>query len=159
VRLNRDVIIERSQVSADVKQHDSLKASIWVDINFRQGDQQKDQPQQNIFSNLDTMRALGRLHLCETVEGADSDPARWVIRGGGEGLAAFGRADTTEGYEQGWSFPRVGVARVGEQRRNAILVSPQSHDDRGCDAYPPGRVPKEAADLLCGCWVVGTFEG
>jgi hypothetical protein len=63
VRLNRDVVIEHSEVSPEGKRRDSLKAGVWVDMNFQQAALGGEQPQQNIFSNLDSMRALGKVDL------------------------------------------------------------------------------------------------
>ena len=63
VRLNRDVAVDRSEVSPAGKRHDSLKASAWVEVVFRQDAMQRKEPDRNLFSNIESMRALGKVDL------------------------------------------------------------------------------------------------
>jgi len=63
VRLNRDVAIDRDEVSPSGKRHDSLRAAAWVDVVFRQSAAQQKEQNQGLFSNVDSMRALGNVDL------------------------------------------------------------------------------------------------
>lgn len=63
VKLSKDVIVERFEVSPGKKRHDSLRAADWAEMVFRQDAMKSDAPGGGIFSNLDSMRALGRVDL------------------------------------------------------------------------------------------------
>jgi hypothetical protein len=65
VRFNGDVVVERTEISARGKRLDSLKHADWAEMVFRQSAAQGQPkalgPGGDIFSNLESMKALGKV--------------------------------------------------------------------------------------------------